>query len=390
MRKKIISASILLLILLGGFYYFTYSNLDIIINQEDLECNVFENCELDKSAGYYNDVLVNLRIDDNINTNILGTYNVDLEVSKYFVKKTKSIEVNVVDNIAPEIKLLGSEMLLSNDEKIIEPGYIINDNYDIDLDIQITNTIDKNTEGIYEIEYKVIDQSGNITYAYRNIWVDNNFEYFDFDNEDFKIPNNISVVSETNKLAIDDINDYLFIGDSIIRNLGYNNKLPGTSVLAYPALTPGSMYNKECTYDNKDYNTSTYMKVAEIEPENIIFNFGVCALEINRIDFVLESFAVLFNDIGMYAPGADLYMVSILPIQANQAGTKPNNETINTMNYLLAILCEENSIPFINVAEVLKDKNGLGFYDYYDESGYHLSEKGEEVYIDYILNHLGE
>jgi hypothetical protein len=390
MLKKIIILFILLMSIIGGFYYYTYLNLDIKINQEDLECNVYEKCELDKSTGYYKDVIINLQIDSSVNPNIIGIYNVNLEVRKFFIKKIKSVNVEVVDNIAPEIKLLGSEMLLSNDGNIIEPGYIVSDNYDNHPDIQIINTIDKNIEGVYEIEYKVIDQSGNITYVYRNVWINNAFEYFDFDNVNFKISDNFAVVAEKNKLPIDDINDYLFIGDSIIRNLGYNNKLPGTSVLAYPALAPGSMYNKECTYDNKDYDTSTYVKITEIKPSNIIFNFGVCALEINRMDFVLESFVDLFDQIGMYAPKADLYVVSILPIQANLAGTKPNNETINTMNYLLAELCKENNIPFINVAEVLKDENGLGVYDYYDVSGYHLSDKGEDLYLEYILKFLGE
>ena len=213
----------------------------------------------------------------------------------------------------------------------------------------------------------------------------------DFDNETFNLPKITSIVSENmNVLDISDLNNYLFVGDSIIRNLGYDQKIPATSILAYPSLGPGSMYNQLSTFDNKDYNISTYTMISNIKPQNIIFNYGICTLEVTRLDFVLEYYNNMLDDIGMYAPNANIFVASILPIQGNSAGTKPNNETINTLNYFLAKMCEDRDIPFLNVAEALKNENGLGNFNYYDESGYHLNSEGEDVYVDYILRYLGE
>lgn len=116
-------------------------------------------------------------ISNNINYDKLGSYKILYEISLPFNRKRK-IErtINIVDNIAPSIKLLGSSPLrIKYDGKFNEPGYEISDNYDNSDNIKVKITYDKeiNTkeDGTYIVSYEVSDSSGNVTTITREVIV---------------------------------------------------------------------------------------------------------------------------------------------------------------------------------------------------------------------------
>ena len=102
----------------------------------------------------------------------------------------------VTDKINPVIKLNGEESInIFINEKYKEPGYTAYDNIDGDITSKVTriNNI-KNEVGSYEIIYKVVDSSNNITVKRRIINVlENNYGiiYLTFDDGPSNITSNI-------------------------------------------------------------------------------------------------------------------------------------------------------------------------------------------------------
>ncbi|CDA23113.1 predicted xylanase/chitin deacetylase [Mycoplasma sp. CAG:611] len=86
---------------------------------------------------------------------------------------TKERIFSNIDKEGPVIKLKGSSVNLKINNKYVEQGYTVTDNCDDDLTskVEITNNININKEGTYEIIYKVKDKSGNESKKVRKVTV---------------------------------------------------------------------------------------------------------------------------------------------------------------------------------------------------------------------------
>lgn len=78
-----------------------------------------------------------------------------------------------IDKESPLIKLNGSSVNLKINNKYVEQGFTVTDNCDSDLTskVEITNNINTNKEGTYEVIYKVKDSSGNESKTVRKVTV---------------------------------------------------------------------------------------------------------------------------------------------------------------------------------------------------------------------------
>lgn len=86
---------------------------------------------------------------------------------------TKERIFSNIDKEGPVIKLKGSSVNLKINNKYVEQGYTVTDNCDDDLTskVEITNNININKEGTYEVIYKVKDKSGNESKEVRKVTV---------------------------------------------------------------------------------------------------------------------------------------------------------------------------------------------------------------------------
>ena len=84
--------------------------------------------------------------------------------------------VNVLDTTAPVITLIGDNpMNIEVGGTFTDPGASATDNYDTEISVTVSGTVDNNTVGIYTLTYTATDSSGNTTTATRivNIFDDN-------------------------------------------------------------------------------------------------------------------------------------------------------------------------------------------------------------------------
>ena len=83
-------------------------------------------------------------------------------------------KVEIVDTIAPDLLLFGSpSMNLNKGEPFVEPGFSALDTVDGDLfnRVMVSGSLDENVTGTYELNYSVVDDSGNEIATKRTIYV---------------------------------------------------------------------------------------------------------------------------------------------------------------------------------------------------------------------------
>ena len=111
------------------------------------------------------DLSKNIKIQGNVDTNIVGKYKITYSYQFGFLPITKTREVQVVDREAPTLELKGKDtQKICPNKEYEEEGYTAVDNYDGDLTSQVERIITDDT-----IKYKVVDSSGNATIKERRI-----------------------------------------------------------------------------------------------------------------------------------------------------------------------------------------------------------------------------
>jgi len=188
MSKKIvliiISVLFLTIAVLTGLYLYRYKYIKIdvkfifeneIDKYREYEVNS-ENYDIESANVLVNDIdMTDLLIIDTTNIDLtkLGTY----AIKYYIIYKEKKYEterhIKVVDNTPPTLNIKGKNITILVNEEYTEPGFIVTDNYDSDLEnkVEIINEVDNTKPGNYKITYKISDNSGNETETVREVTV---------------------------------------------------------------------------------------------------------------------------------------------------------------------------------------------------------------------------
>lgn len=169
-------------------------------------------------------VIKNVITESNVDTSKIGSYLVNYVVNDRVIKKR---HVNVVDNVRPVIELLGDKIVtLEIGQEYLEDGYIVSDNIDKDIDskVKITNNIDYNKIGKYEITYSVIDFSNNETVIKRLVNIEDKIS------PEIKLNRNINSYSIIGKeidlsySAIDNLDGDITSRVEVDGNVDFNKK----------------------------------------------------------------------------------------------------------------------------------------------------------------------
>ena len=118
-----------------------------------------------KANNLFKDYTKKVKVTGNINYKKIGTYKITYKLKFGFITIVKNRNIEVIDDVKPEIKLKGNdpEYVCPNKE-YEEPGYTAIDEYDGELTDKVEKNIDKE-----KIIYTVKDNSGNVNKIIRNI-----------------------------------------------------------------------------------------------------------------------------------------------------------------------------------------------------------------------------
>lgn len=174
MKKKIIIIISIILSITVLTIIFNYLFI-VKINTKDITLNINEEYNFKEVKGTLRGKKVDLDINENIDINKLGNYEVTYKShEKIAINKKKIVKVHVIDKENPVITLNGEKTKIINyKEDYKEDGYKAIDNYDGDLteNVEINNNINNTKIGKYKIIYKVKDSSNNETQVERTVEV---------------------------------------------------------------------------------------------------------------------------------------------------------------------------------------------------------------------------
>ena len=173
-----------------------------------------------------------VKITNNVNTNVIGKYEVVYEINNFFKKNKVVREVNVIENPLKYVKFIlkgDSVINIDRNTKYQELGFnVISDKGDFTKNVSIVNNVDTNKVGMYDVIYtlkignkeKTIKRMVNVVgdkYTINldnkewtnhdvKIMIENNLKDFDY----FINPNNIKVTDEYFEFVVDKNDTYTF------------------------------------------------------------------------------------------------------------------------------------------------------------------------------------
>ena len=136
--------------------------------------------------------------------------------------------------------------------------------------------------------------------------------------------------------------------------------------------------------------------IAKKKPKYIVLTFGLngAVQKINKgKDYFKDCYKLLINTIKSNSPSTKIIIQSAFPVAKNMDMTNYSidaetlNRYIDKINLWSKELAEEESLFYVNSAEVLKDSDGFLLYEYQAGDGHHLTASAYEAILDYLRSH---
>lgn len=178
-RRKIIGLMVLSFIMMISCYafhsYSTYKSIKVVVNKSATVEYGTANYDLKKIIKEVDGEVISIKQD--IDTNILGTQEMILEVKKDNIIREVPIKVSIVDSVAPTITLKNETMTVTEGDEFSLTDNIesVNDLIDGNLEYlqevgekslkyyNISYADDINAVGTHEITINAVDNSGNVS-----------------------------------------------------------------------------------------------------------------------------------------------------------------------------------------------------------------------------------
>ena len=183
----------------------------------------------------------------------------------------------------------------------------------------------------------------------------------------------------------------VFIGDSVtlgLSNYCIKNKdaLHGAKILcagSYAvrfAIADPSKAEISITYQGQ--KTRPEDALAAIGAKRVFIMLGLNDIGLAGIDKTITNWGTLIKNIRAKCPNIEIYIQSGTPLYKGKGSL--NNENMDKYNVKLQQFCKDNGCYFVNVAETMKDSQGILKKEYCSDEYCHLSTAGVKAWITYL------
>ena len=197
-------------------------------------------------------------------------------------------------------------------------------------------------------------------------------------------------------------NDAVFIGDSITlklqryvtekRNAG-ESCLGRAKFLVAGSMGSGNALEKvtaDSIHPSYQGDKMRLEKAVELmDAKKVYIMLGMNDVAAYGIEGSSENMKTLVGLILEKQPGAEIYIQSATP-RISTMTTRPTNRMLFDYDILLYNACVENGWNFVDVAYVMRDKDGYLFNEYCSDPesmGMHFTDEGCAAWIDYLKTH---
>lgn len=334
-----------------------------------------------------------IKIKENIKQDV-GEYKVTYTYNFMFYKISKNRIIEVKDISEPIIKLNGEEnMTVTIDTIYSDPGATAIDNLDGELtdSIKVTNNIDINKLGEYEIVYEVSDKNGNLAKKIRKVKVEK------------KKPSHMSVSEYTLDGWYDDVklketknygnsyyNTVTMVGDSNVLHMFQFGVVSGMNAWGIPCSHPGTMLTDKINLYGLGIQMNLLDAIKKYKPKNVYLNLGTFSTIYLTEENFLSNSEKLISKIKEINPEGNLVLLSIYPIAEGDNLPKFTQEKINKFNFYILEMADKYDVKFLDVQETLKNEKGYVKQEYILSDKYHLNYNGYNAVREYIKTHAIE
>ncbi len=205
------------------------------------------------------------------------------------------------------------------------------------------------------------------------------------------------------KVSMSYLDDAVFIGDSVSLKLklyaakkrqsdtGFFGKaqfLVQGSMGSGNALQPVSATSIHPAYSGKKMLLED--SVAAMGAKKVYIMLGMNDIAVYGIDGSVKNMETLIGRIKAKSPNTVILVQSATPMVQDMQRKYLNNANMYAYDQKLAALCKQNGYYFIDVAEVMRDKNGALIASYCSDPqilGMHFTDTACQVWVDYLLTH---
>ncbi len=175
------------------------------------------------------------------------------------------------------------------------------------------------------------------------------------------------------------------IGDSIVATIGLYNVTDHIDFYGKVSLNSYSIFNKKIS------GSSRYVidEIKDRDYDKVIILMGINEYGAN-VSTWKAQYKKIIDAVRVRAPGAEIYIHAILPINDQRAsanGYTVKNSIINPMNNALRELAKEENVKFIDAREVLAQSDGSLPYEAASD-GIHLTKSYCEKWGDWLLEQI--
>lgn len=178
------------------------------------------------------------------------------------------------------------------------------------------------------------------------------------------------------------IDNVVFLGDSITEGYVVYKKVPATNVIHLRGLAESEMFNQKMTYNNEKVDLEDILK--KLKPDYLYIGFGMNDQKKSVEDFH-DTYKQNIQKIMSISPDTKIVLVSITPINSDFS----TNDKIDDFNISIKQIAEEigkTKCGYINIHDELTDSKGKLNRNYDSGDGIHINQETYDVILDYIKN----
>ncbi|MFR4988641.1 GDSL-type esterase/lipase family protein [Anaerotruncus colihominis] len=206
--------------------------------------------------------------------------------------------------------------------------------------------------------------------------------------EEQKLPVFDGAVPESERVMGDYFDDAVFVGDSITEGIMLYGMMSNTTVFAGTGVNLLTVYSAQ-TVKQEDGSRIPIMDALDAEQFAKVYVMlgGNEARE--DVDTFISHYSKVIDDLKIKQPQAIIYIQSILPVTKNN-NYNLDNTHIDAFNEALLTLCKEKEVYFVNVAECMKDENGMLPDEASPADGMHFGPDYYTKWFEYLKTHTVE
>lgn len=191
---------------------------------------------------------------------------------------------------------------------------------------------------------------------------------------------------ETERVRSDYFDDAVFVGDSITSGISLYQIMENADVLADTGVNFDTIYTKESVRQEDGTRIPIMEALGQKQYAKVYVMLGGNEVRGDSEEFFIARYGAVLDDIKELQPNAIIYVQSMLPVTQNN-NYNLDNTKIDQFNQALMELCGEKQVYYLNVAECMKDENGMLPDEASPADGMHFGPDYYSKWFEYLKRH---